>query len=329
MHVGVNYPWRHYGGDFGPTVWGTSDGIGANRDEVARDFAVMAELGVEVVRWFVFTDGRGGLAVDREGWPAGVLDEAVDDLDTLCRLALDAGLTVVPVLFDHPIGFAPTEVNGARIFGRAHWLADPHGQARLVDTVIAPLAARYGTRGPEARLGRAIAAWDLLNEPDWIVREHHPSPRVPYPVAFDVLATWVERAIASIRAHDAGRITIGTARLRFVSWWDDPRFDFDFLQAHTYYDPDYDFDVVATPCTTLSRRRPVIIGECSARGDLADEARARPALSVVDLAAATSALGYAGTWPWSWRGVDSHGPLAHDDVRRLAANARARRNRVG
>ena len=326
MTLGVNYPWRRYGGDFGPTVWRTHHGIRADRDDIARDFAAMAALGLEVVRWFVFTDARGGLAIDREGWPAGFLDGTLDDLDALFALALESGLTVVPVLFDHTLVFSATEAGGARVGGHYLWLADPDGQARLLDTVVAPLAARYGAGGLCADLGRAVHAWDLLNEPDWIIAEHHPSRRVPAPIPFDVVAAWVRAAAAAFRAHDAGAVTVGNARLRFAGWWDDPSFGLAFLQAHAYYEPRHDFDLLQTPHAALGITRPLVVGECSARGDEADEAGGRPAMSPASLARAAAALGYAGAWPWSWRGVDEHGPLGHGDVRGMRAERDARRD---
>lgn len=324
MTVGVNYPWRRYGGDFGPTVWGTRHGVRADAAEVGADFAAMADLGIEVVRWFVFTDARGGLAVDRRGWPAGFLEGALDDLDALFALALDAGIRVVPVLFDHTLVFAATEAAGARVGGHYAWLADPDGQARLVDAVIAPLADRYGATGPCADLGAAVFAWDLLNEPDWIVTEHHPSRRLPAPIPFEVLAAWVRAAVATLRHRDAGRVTIGNARLRFAAWWDHPSLALDFLQAHAYYDPRHDFDLLQAPHAALGLSRPLVLGEVSALGDAADVRRARPGLTPAALADAACALGYAGAWPWSWRGVDHHGPLAAAEVRQIRADLDAR-----
>lgn len=321
MAVGVNYPWRRYGGDFGPTIWRTHQGIRAERHEVARDFAAMAASGVTVVRWFVFTDARGGLRVDQEGWPAGFLDGTLADLDELFGLALAAGLTLVPVLFDHTLVFAPTVAGGARVGGHYAWLADPEGQARLLDTVVSPLARRYGTGGSHGHLGAAVYAWDLLNEPDWIIAEHHPSRRVPAPIPFDVVAAWVRGAVEVLRAEDAGALTIGSARLRFAGWWDDPSFGFDFLQAHAYYDPVHDLDLLDTPHAALGLTRPLVVGECSARGDAADDGRGRAALSAVALGRAAAALGYAGLWPWSWRGVDDHGPLPPDEARQMAQDA--------
>ena len=44
-----------------------------------------------------------------------------------------------------------------------------------------------------AHLGRAIYAWDLLNEPDWLVTELYPTRRATA-MPFDVLAAWVRDA---------------------------------------------------------------------------------------------------------------------------------------
>lgn len=322
--TGVNYPWRHYGGDVGPTVWGTRHGIVSASAEVAADLAAIAAVGVEVVRWFAFTDARGGVRIDDHGWPAGFLDGTLEDLDALCALALAAGVRLVPVLFDHTLAFHATEMAGARVGGHRDWLADPEGQSRLLDTIVGPLARRYGARGTHASLGRAVFAWDLLNEPDWLVTELDPTSRAT-PMPFDVLAAWIRDAAGELRRHDAGLVTVGGARLRFASWWDDPRLGLDFLQAHAYYDPAHDLDLLRTPHHALGVTRPVVLGEFSAQGDPEDAAAGRPRLHAVDLAEAALLGGYAGAWPWAWRGVDAHGPVGHDTMRAVAdVTARAR-----
>lgn len=317
MTRGVNYPWRTYGGDFGRTVWGGRHGVRRHAREIAADLAAIAASGATVVRWFVFTDARGGVVVDADGWPAGLDDDAVADLDALFALALEAGLRLVPVLFDHLLAFDAAEVSGARLGGHMAWVADPEGQRRLVERVVAPLASRYGAGGQASALGRAVFAWDLFNEPDWIVRELHPSPRVSTPVAFDVFAAWLRAASESLRAHGAGRVTLGNARLRFARHWSDPAFGWDFLQAHAYYDAANDFDLLDTSPGMLGVSCPLVVGECSAAGECADARRGRPALTLPEFAAAARARGFAGVWPWSWRGGDAHGPLTADVLARV------------
>ncbi len=245
LSTGVNYPWRHYGGDFGPTLWGSHHGIVSASTAIAADLRELAAAGVEAVRWFVFTDARGGLDIDAQGWPAGFRDGTLADLDALCALALAAGVRLVPVLFDHTLAFHPTPVAGVVVGGHRAWLADPEGQSRLLEAVIAPLARRYGRGGTQARLGEAVLAWDLLNEPDWLVTELYPSRRVE-PMPFDVLAAWLRDAAGELHRAGAGAVTVGGARLRFASWWDDPRLGLDFLQTHAYYDPAHDLDVLRT-----------------------------------------------------------------------------------
>ena len=67
MIAGVNYPWSiyqgrpNYGCDFGRNKWNSHSGVTAHLDEVRADFEGMAAAGFEVARWFVFTDGRGGV----------------------------------------------------------------------------------------------------------------------------------------------------------------------------------------------------------------------------------------------------------------------------
>jgi len=322
--VGVNYPWRHYGGDFGPTVWGSHHGVTTARAEVAADIAAMAALGVEVVRWFLFTDARGGLRLDGAGWPAGLHAAALADLDAALETAAAHAVRLVPVLFDHPLAFRATAAGGALVGGHGRWLADPEGQARLLDRVLTPVVSRYALGGDRADLAGAIDAWDLMNEPDWIVAELSPSPRLARPIPFDVFAAWVRDAAALVHAHGA-RVTLGGARLRFAGWWDDPALGLDYLQAHCYYDPAHDFDLTATPAAALGVRRPLVVGECAAHGDAADVARGRPPLDVRTLAAEARRGGYAGAWPWSWRGVDGHGAVPREALAGIAADAAAHR----
>ena len=66
--LGVNYPYYHYGNDFGGNVWG-SYGVHdpTTNAEVDADFERMSAMGIRTVRWFVFADGRAGITYDAAG----------------------------------------------------------------------------------------------------------------------------------------------------------------------------------------------------------------------------------------------------------------------
>ena len=71
--LGTNYPYLHYGNDFGGNLWGNY-GVHdpTTYKEVDADFARMSELGLRTVRWFAFADGRAGITYDSAGLPTGL-----------------------------------------------------------------------------------------------------------------------------------------------------------------------------------------------------------------------------------------------------------------
>src|SRR5437762_12433090 len=63
--AGVNYPWHKCGHDFGSTRWG-HEGVSSRKSypEVEADFAYFEKHQVQVIRWFVFSDGRASPEFD-------------------------------------------------------------------------------------------------------------------------------------------------------------------------------------------------------------------------------------------------------------------------
>ena len=152
MIPGVNYPWTiyegrpNYGCDFGRNRWNSHAGVTAHLDEVRADFDGMAADGFEVARWFVFTDGRGGVDWHTSGELAGIADRLTDDMDAAVDVAGAAGVRLCLVLIDFT------------------WLDDPARRAALestafIDRVLDPFLDRYGAHD-------AIHSYDVINEPD-------------------------------------------------------------------------------------------------------------------------------------------------------------------
>ena len=109
---GCNYPWStdgqtvFYGLDFGANVWGSHLGVSTRRAAIDRDFDDMASLGLNVVRWFVFCDGRSGIVYDDRDLPAGLDPHLFADLDAALEIAAAHGIALDLVLLDHPWMFS-------------------------------------------------------------------------------------------------------------------------------------------------------------------------------------------------------------------------------
>ena len=340
---GCNYPWStdgttvFYGLDFGANVWGSHVGVSTRRTAVARDFDTMAALGFTVARWFLFCDGRSGIVYDDIGLPTGIDSPFFTDLDAGLEIARDAGIRIDIVLLDHHWmfsglhhAFADTATGtllAARLpEGRAQVLASTEGRERLFGTVMHPLVHRYGPRGLRADLGSAILAYELMNEPDFVIEEWEQdlSARVARPLRFDVIAGLVSRLSDLVHSEHPGVLTtLGCARADNLWAWDDEAIGLDVLQVHSYpnmRNPARDPSILEVPARGLGVRRPVILGEFPGNAPHAHPADVQPPLTTLDeyLEFAVSG-GYLGAWPWSFSGTDAYGRIPVEPLQRFAA----------
>ena len=338
---GCNYPWStdgqtiYYGLDFGANVWGSHLGISTRRAAVARDFARMAALGFRLARWFVFCDGRAGIVYDDRGLPLGPDPHFYTDMDTALEIAGGAGMALDLVLFDHRLLFDGVRetiadpVTGdlleARLpEGRARMLHARAGRDALFDRLLLPLVERYGPRGARADLAPQVAAYEFMNEPDFVVEEWERdlSSHVRRPLPFEVLGDAVARLSAAVHLYSTAVATLGTARLHNLWAWDDDAFGLDVLQIHSYPDvkhPDRDVDLFGMKAASLGVRRGVILGEFPGNGPGQHPDHATPPQTTLEdyLEFAVSA-GYLGAWPWSFSGTDPYGPLPEEPLRAFA-----------
>jgi hypothetical protein len=335
---GCNYPWStdghtiFYGLDFGANVWGSHLGVSTRRHAVACDFANMAALGFTVARWFVFCDGRAGILYDDGGLPVGPDEHLFRDMDAALEIARDAGMRLALVLLDHRWMFDGVRdtiadpVSGLVLqaelpYGRARVLLTEPGHDALFERVIVPLVQRYGPLGARADLSHQVAAWEFMNEPDWVVDEWERdlSRHVARPLPFAVLAQLLARFSDVVHEHSRALVTLGGARARNLWAWDDEALGLDVLQVHHYPDtrrPDRDDDLFGTPADALGLRRAVILGEFPGNGPAQHPpGAAPPPLTLGDYLEFAVQSGYAGAWPWSFSGTDGYGRLAADPLR--------------
>jgi hypothetical protein len=337
MLSGINYPWSmfegkpNYGCDFGVNVWGSHAGVTAHLGEVRADFEAIADIGLDVVRWFVFTDGRGGVRWEGER-PSGLADGFFDDMDAALGIATETGTRLCLVLFDYSWFLSRADRPGVPL---PEWLATTGSLARLIGALIDPLLDRYGTGGAQAALGRAIHSIDVINEPDWITRGLTPDRwqgfmpgkgRRPALSRGD-LRMFVGDIADRVHRQTGALVTVGGARVTSVREWEEPAYGLDFVQVHSYPDiryPQRDRNLFGVRMSQLGLSKPLLIGEFPANGDSQHPADHQPIpASLTDYLNFARDAGYLGAWPWSFKGVDAFGAVNADRMRAVLKPHRA------
>ena len=295
--AGINYPWSvfqdkpNYGCDFGRNKWDSHAGVTAHADEVRADFEAMAAMGVEVARWFVFTDGRGGVEWAANGELAGLAPTFNEDMDAAIEIATATNVRLCLVLVD----FA--------------WLDDPVRRAALdtgafADRVLDPFLARFGRSD-------AIHSLDIINEPDWVTIGLATDPtRAAWPV--EHLRAFAGSIAARIHQRSNALVTLGGGQVKFAAEWDREEYGLDFVQVHSYPDVRYqdrDESVFARTAAQLGVSKPILIGECPSDPRAHPDGHLSPAYSLDDYIRVAREGGYLGVWPWSFKGVDAFGAV--------------------
>jgi len=269
--TGANLPWVHYGIDFGGNAWRPDGGIGQPSERLETDaaFRQLAASGVQCVRWFLFCDGRAGICFTERGRPQGLDDFLIRDVETALDVAGRHGIQIIFVLLDFHWCANVRAMRGVQMGGRAHLLADRSHRAALLDLVFRPLLERCGQE-------RAILAWDIINEPEWIRT-----------LTSDQLYDFLGEAVSLVHANAMQPVTIGSAGTRWRTFYQG--LGLDFYQVH-WYDALTGQPPLETPVSALGFDRPVVLGEFPTLGSN------RSMSAILDVA---HAAGYAGAFYWS------------------------------
>ncbi len=271
--IGANLPWVGYGTDFGASSWYASGGLSAQPAALARldqTLHALGEDGIAIVRLFVLCDGRSGIRFNEDGLPIGPDSSLFADMDALIAAARRHDTQLMPVLLDSHLCNPPRIVDGVQLGGRAQLMTSPQGRAALIDHVLQPLVERYSDE-------EAIAAWDVMNEPEWCLDP-------PRSVPFEAVQRFLRMAVERVKATARQPVTVGSAgtwRLDLVR-----PLGLNFYQVHWY--ERFGWRALERPVAALGLDRPVMLGEFSGRS-------ARVA-SVLD---AARRAGYRGALVWS------------------------------
>jgi hypothetical protein len=219
--LGVNYPWRKYGQDFG-CAGSKHDGLSLPhaREVVARDFAQIRDTGATVVRWFVFGDGRGGFLAEK-GIARKPDEFLFADVAAALELARTSGLKLCFSLIDF---LWLQEHRGKRPpHAHEHTLHFAGGREAFLQNVLIPLFREF-------RRHPSLLAWEVANEPEWAIREFHRSPVTK--MRFADFRAYAAEIVTAVHEFGEAPATLGSARLMWVRAWTE--IGLDFYQAHYY-----------------------------------------------------------------------------------------------
>lgn len=310
MKVGINYPWRDYGWDFGdaPPGWRERSAPPRWTTEIDAHLARFLGLGIEVVRWFVLGDGltygsgdyAPRLAGD-ESWhfdPPPLASRTLEHFEELL-LRIEAvnrrsaeAIRLLPVLVDFHVCYPGSAVaEGWVKGGRADLIASQFNHAAFFDAALEPfLTVSAGHRD-------TIYAWEVMNEPEWVTLGWDPHLWRTPPVDEATMRRFLAEGCARIQR--AGfRATVGFA-LRGTLLLTDVGADLD--QFHYYPGGGPSLETSPERGTT-----PAILGEFATAvsdtwPDLPDWDQRM--LNRLRLAADR---GYPLAIPWSFLGRDRH-----------------------
>jgi hypothetical protein len=219
--LGVNYPWRKYGQDFGRSG-SEHEGVSLAhaQEAVARDFAQIRDTGAKVVRWFVFGDGRGGFVAEK-GIARKPDEFLFADVAAALELAKNHGLKLCFSLIDF---LWLQEHRGKRPpHAHEHALHFAGGREAFLQSVLIPLFREF-------RAHPSLFAWEIANEPEWAIREFHRSSVTK--MRFPDFRTYAEEIVRAVHEYGEAPVTLGSARLMWARAWTE--IGLDFYQAHYF-----------------------------------------------------------------------------------------------
>jgi hypothetical protein len=326
VQVGLNYPWRDYGWDFGdgPPSWRGDRHAPRWSDDIDSHLGRFEALGITVIRWFVLADGltygTGSDAPLRDAaraWrfdPPALSPEALRWFGELLHRVQAVNrharqpIQLLPVFIDFHFCMAGSQTTerGWVKRGRADALTDPDKRRRLLDEALTPLLT------VSQACADVIYAWELINEPDWVTNGWHPDGRISHPVDEPSMRAFLEEGIRCIR--DAGlRSTVGFAALETLRR---SGVVADVGQFHHYPD-----GVGHLEPHAFDPGYPAIIGEfATAPGDRWPELGAENQ-TVLERLRFADAQGYPLAIPWSFLATDRHtawSPQTERDLERFA-----------
>lgn len=248
--VGYNYPWYHYGDDFGGS--GTNN-IHSNAVTINAQFREMAsQAGAHVTRWFMFNDFRSAPIRDSTtGMIIGLPASFYQDMDTALSIAKANHLYLIMDFMDGVTLLAKSNGDAAR---NSTIFTDAAIRQSYYDKVVKPVLQRYGNN-PQ------ILAWSPINEPDYQTSGVNCGTAfvcIPYAA----MKRFMQMFTQYVHSSTTQLATIENGPVHFTHFW--TGLGFDFYSPHWYNWMDQywaDTDPFKTPAANLQLDKPIVFGE--------------------------------------------------------------------
>ena len=325
MLVGINYPWIDYGWDFGdpPPGWVADENLTAwrekKRKQIEEDFRQFAAQGIFAVRWFLLADGTnygaGKFAPQKRGedWifdplPAGhpFYGRLHDDFEFVLKTCGGNGLKLLPSLIDFHWCHQGTAVGGNSDIikgGRYDVVRDPGKRSAFFQRVLDPLLEI------SARCSDSIYAWELINEPEWVVRKfcifrkNDRNRNVSRKEMTAFIAEGIRRISRKLLpdGRSAFRSSVGFAHWKSLRKWKSSRLGITLHQFHYYAQKNRDL-----PPHVHAEDNPCVVGEfASAAGrEWPDLKRQLKNQTMANRLCCIEDRGYPACFVWSARAMD-------------------------
>ena len=289
--IGVNYAWKDWGVDFADSGWEP------RFQKIQADLDLMKSRGVRTLRWWIYTDFVSsplwtGEGVNRrcvglpKGWVANFMK--------VVEAAKARGIRLYPVFSSFDLGRK----------GFKEVVSVKTVRQSFIHNAVRPILKAAGQN-------QGIFAWDICNEPEWLVRKEDggdPHKELSNgPITLAELRDYLKEMRAEIKAGARQPVSVGSAGIKWCGW----QFDFysglglDFFDAHYYDWMTPWFDITGTPKATLAKmnreygEKALIIGETMSRPESQYTGKS-DAKDHFKFMQAVMRMGYAGYLPWAW-----------------------------
>ena len=340
MLVGINYPWIDCGWDFGdpPPAWVAGQSVAAwrenKRKQIEEDFRLFATQGIRAVRWFIMADGLNygmGAWAPRNaahGWAFDPLPAEdsfykrfLNDFEFVLQVCRYNSLKLFPSLIDfswcregNPVAGNPGIIKG----GRYDIVRNPEKQQAFLDRILDPLLEL------SMRYVDSIYAWELINEPEGVVRNCWPWWKKDRDrmVSRKEMKAFITEGIRRINAKQlpngssAFRASVGFAHWKSLAEWDAGKLGITLHQFHYYAQQNRELpqcaDTVDPPC---------IVGEfATAAGKDWPDLRAQGSEQTITRKLfCIEHKGYPACFLWSAKALDPSTRWAEEEHREVVA----------